>query len=110
MRFDSLAELEGFWSAIPQQQHKVGRIKERLNKLSMSVIAVAAATAAAANRAVWAGTLHMHAHTRREMSAGHGMLSHHPYLLVVGLGPAYAAVHRPRQPSVARVPLPARLP
>ena len=22
-RFDSLAELEGFWSAIPQQQHKV---------------------------------------------------------------------------------------
>ena len=37
VQFDSLAELEGFWSAIPQQQHKVRTTKTRV-KLRMSVI------------------------------------------------------------------------
>ena len=62
VRFDSLAELEAFWSAIPQQQHKVGglgRVSWGLSVASSSSSAAAAQTGMVPNpRTAMSGTYH----------------------------------------------------
>ena len=101
MQFDSLAELEGFWSAIPQQQHKVGRIKKRV-KLSMSVIRRSGSGRRRSKQSGVGRTLHMHARTRRAMSAGQPVLSHIHFLQAWGQRMQQYIVHGSPQWHVYR--------